>query len=110
MKKFIYYLPRVLAIMTFAFFAIFILEGFSPDFGWQDSLSHALVALLVLISTVVAWKWPKIGGWIFVLFGLKFASAIFSQEWLSGLVIGGVPLLTGTLFLVEGYRKKSMSN
>jgi hypothetical protein len=30
--------------------------------------------------------------------------ALYAQPW-SGLIIGGVPLLTGILFLVEGFRK-----
>ncbi len=106
MKNFIYYLPRALAILIVAFLSIFILEGFSPEFGWQDSLMHLLVALVALGAAIVAWKWPKIGGWVFVLFGLKYLLSVapHAQTW-SGLIIGGVPLLTGVLFLVEGFRK-----
>jgi hypothetical protein len=62
---------------------------------------HLLVALVALGATIAAWKWPKIGGWVFVLFGLRFLlpMALYAQPW-SGLIIGGVPL-----FLVEGFRK-----
>ena len=106
MEKFIYYLPRALAILIVAFLSIFILEGFGPEYGWQDSLMHLLVALVALGAAIAAWKWPKIGGWVFILFGLKFLlpMALYAQPW-SGLIIGGVPLLTGILFLVEGFRK-----
>ena len=106
MKKFISYLQRVLAILIVVFFALFILEGFGPDFGWQASVMHAVLALVALAATIVAWKWPKIGGWIFVAFGIYYFLMIFrSQEWNSSFV-GGIPLLTGILFLIEGFKKK----
>jgi hypothetical protein len=107
MKKFIYYLPRALAILIVVFFSIFIFEGFSPEFGWQDSLMHLFVALFALGAAIVAWKWPKVGGWIFVLLGFKYLLIIFTSQGLwNGVIIGGVPLITGILFLVEGFRKK----
>ncbi len=112
MQKFIHYLPRVLTILIFVFFAMFILEGFGPDFGWQDSLAHAILALFVLAVTVIAWKWPKVGGWIFGLFGLFYLFKASGENWVSRLILGGVPLLIGVLFLIEGFRKpkKSITN
>jgi type II secretory pathway component PulF len=107
MKKIIYYLPRALAILIVAFLSIFILEGFGPEYGWQDSLMHLLVALIALGAAIAAWKWPKIGGWIFVLLGLKYLLIIFTPQGLwNGAIIGGIPLITGILFLIEGFRKK----
>lgn len=106
MKKFLFWLPRVLAILIVIFFALFILEGFGPDFGWQASAAHAVVALIALGATILAWKRPQVGGWLFVAFGIYYLSMAFnSWEW-TGLLVGGVPLLTGILFLVEGFGKK----
>lgn len=105
MKKIIYYLPRALSILVVGFFAIFILEGFGPEFTWRDSLMHGLLALAVLIITLASWKWPKIGGWIFIVFGLRYLlSASGLQWWL--FIIGGIPLIVGILFLIEGFKKK----
>jgi len=87
MKKFIYYLPRILTILIVAFLAMFILEGFSPGFSWQDSLMHLLMALIALGATILAWKRPKIGGWIFVLLGLKYLLLIFRKQWWDGIII-----------------------
>ena len=105
MKKVIFYLPRILAIIIVAFFALFILEGFSPGFTWQDSIAHLSVTLIVLAAATIAFKWPKIGGWLFTIFGLLF---IFfnSRHELTGLIIGLVPLITGMLFLLNGFSKK----
>jgi hypothetical protein len=107
MKKFIYYLPRILAILIVTFLALFILEGFSPGFGWQDSFYHLIITLILLGGTILAWKRPKIGGWIFILLGLLiYLNMIFRQQWWGGIIIGGILLLTGILFLTEGFRKK----
>jgi len=105
MKKLIYYLPRVLAILIVAFLAMFILEGFSPEFSWQDSLAHSVLAFVALLAAVIAWKRPGIGGWIFIAFGIRYLLGIFNSHWWGGLIIGGVPLLAGILFLVEGLKK-----
>lgn len=105
MKKLLYYLPRVLSILIAVLFGVFILEGFTSGFGWADSLAHALTTLLVILATIVAWKWPKVGGFVFVLFGLMYLVMIRRGDSLSGLIFGGVPVLAGILFLIEGFRK-----
>jgi uncharacterized membrane protein SirB2 len=108
MQKFIYYLPRILSILIVSFLALFILEGFSPEFSWQDSLYHLIITLIVLGGTILAWKRPKIGGWIFILLGLLiYLNTIFRQQWWGGIIIGGIPLLTGILFLMERFRKSN---
>jgi hypothetical protein len=105
MKKVIYYLSRVLSILIVCFFAVFILEGFGPDFGWQDSLMHGILAFVVLMATMLAWKKPKIGGWVFIVFGLWYLKTVVAGYWLNGLIIGGIPLITGVLFLIQGFKK-----
>jgi len=108
MNKFIYYLSRILTILIVAFLAMFILEGFSPGFGWQDSLMHLLMTLIALGGTILAWKRPKIGGWIFALLGLGLMHLLFfRQQWWNGIIVGGIFLLTGILFLIEGFRKSN---
>lgn len=108
MTKLIYLLARILSIVIIGFLALFILEGFDPLFNWQSGLAHAILALVAVMATVIAWKWPKIGGWIFVIVGLiptweviKSSSPVYWHE----ILIGAVPLLTGILFLIEGFQK-----
>lgn len=105
MKNFLFYAPRILAIIIIAIFAIFILEGFSPEFGWMDSFNHLLMALVALGATIIAWKKPKIGCWFFIFFGIWFLWTNFDNRLQNGLIIGGIPLLTGVLFLIEGFKK-----
>lgn len=104
-----YFLPRVMSIVIVGFLALFILEGFDPSFSWQSGLAHAILALIVLIVTIIAYKWPNIGGWFFVVAGIMpiyevIKSSDSSSLW-SQLLIGIVPILTGVLFLIEGFKK-----
>jgi hypothetical protein len=111
MAKVAYYTPRILSVLFVLLASAFIAEGFSPGFHWIDSVMHLAVALIVLSATVVAWKWPKIGGWFFLLLGLS----IFNLNYRGGrigpaLIVGGVPFLTGILFLADGFRKKKANS
>ncbi|MCK9578498.1 hypothetical protein M0R01_03335 [bacterium] len=106
MNKIIYYSSRILSIVIVGFFALFILEGFSPEFTWQDSLSHLVITLVVLGATIVAWKKPVIGCWFFIILGLYYLIFISApQQYWQGILIGGIPLLTGILFLIEATKK-----
>ncbi|MDD5568868.1 MAG: hypothetical protein PHG23_00400, partial [Candidatus Pacebacteria bacterium] len=60
MNKFIYYTPRVLSILIVAFLYLFVLEAFSPDFGYMAGIMHFLLATAVLLITILAGKKPKI--------------------------------------------------
>lgn len=105
MKKTIYYLARTLAVLITGFFSLFIFEGFGSGFGWRDSLAHAIIPLFLLAAIITAWRRPKMGGWIWLFVGLLF-TIFFRPFWINGLVIGICPLLSGLLFLVEGYRNE----
>lgn len=100
MKKIIYYLPRIITVLIVAFFAMFIFEGFSPEFKWQDSMFHLITALIVLAITIMAWKLPKVGGVVFVVLGLFLCFFIHPLLW-NGIIIGGATLITGFLFLIN---------
>ena len=100
MKTLLYYLPRILSLIIVGFFALFILEGFSPEFGWPSALAHLGLTLMMLVAATVAWEYPKLGGWVFLALSLSFAF-LLRQDQLSSLIIAGTFLLTGLLFLVQ---------
>ena len=106
MQKFLYYFPRAIAVLITLFFTIFIAEGFGPEFGWQDSAAHALLALAILAITVFAWKKPKIGGWIFILIGAAYLVMVVGDGYWNGVFLGSIPLVTGILFLIVGAKNK----
>ena len=114
MRKIIHWAPRVLSIIIVLFFAIFIAEAFDSEFGLEAGIMHGILTLIALGATILAWKRPKIGGWPFIAFGIFYISQIMAiairegrigQEF--GLnIIGIIPLITGVLFLIDGYKKK----
>lgn len=104
MKKIIHYIPRVLSIIIVGFLAVFILEAFDSNFGWQAGLTHLIVTLVALIITIIAWIKPKIGGWLFIIVGLIYLLSAIQQKMWSGLLWGAVPLITGILFLVDKHQ------
>lgn len=99
-NKILYWAPRILSILIITFFALFILEGFSPGFGWRDSVMALLITLVAIVATVISWKRPNIGGWLFILFGIFWVIMLHTRL-LNCLVIGGMPIITGILFLLE---------
>jgi len=101
MKKLLFYLPRILSLIIVIFFAVFILEGIGPDFTWRDSLMHFLLTLVVLAVTLISWKRSKIGGWLFILLGLFWLITLHALTNSIGMIIGGVHLITGLLFLFD---------
>lgn len=105
MKKIIYWLPRILAVLITLFFGIFIWEGFGYNFTWRDSLIHFLTTLILIIITAAAWKYPRIGGWIFIAFGI-FSLFFFRPLLWIGLLIGGILIIAGILFLNERIKKQ----
>jgi len=51
MRKILYYLSRVLTIGIVIFLYLFVLEAFSPGFGWQAGLMHFILATIVLLCS-----------------------------------------------------------
>ncbi len=104
MKKFIYFLPRVLGIILGVYHLILFIGSFRFDF--------ILTTFFALASTIFAWNKPKIGGIAF--FGFWFFYTIklgFVSKWNFTFMLKGEPflvvfLIIGILFLIEGFRKK----
>ncbi len=97
MKKFMYWLPRVLAILFIVFVSMFALDVFGEP-QWLLALVMHLIPSFVLIAlTVFAWKRSFLGGILFLIAGL-FAFVFFGSEsyfiYIPTFVIGGLFLLT----------------
>lgn len=103
MKKIIYYLARILSILIVLFFGLFVLEGFSPMFSWQDSLWHLLLTLIVLIFVIISWLRPAIGGWLLIILGI-IAAGFFHPLFWNGLLIGLIFWIVGIFFLLAAKR------
>ncbi len=70
--KIVHYGARTLAVLFAAFLSLFILEGFGPDFGWEASVGHAILAAFAVVLAVLAFKRPFMGGLVYAALGLAF--------------------------------------
>jgi len=90
--------------------------------GWGQTgpypLAYLAPACLFVTLWLLAEVWPRIGGWILVVFGLLFTAWIFSMQLrrgsptLSGILswipVTGMVILVGSLFLMEGRRRMEL--
>lgn len=99
MKAFVFWLPRVLAILFIAFISVFALDVFGEPQWFLALIMHLIPSFILAVLTVLAWKRPFIGGICFVIAGLIsvffFHNAIFTPI-----------LIIGVLFLIEFYLKR----
>jgi hypothetical protein len=101
----LYWLPRVLAILFIIFISLFSFDVFQEGYGfWQAVLAfliHLVPSYILTAALLVAWKWEKIGGLIFLALGLWYLLMTYGKPTpvISILIIGGPPFLIGLLFL-----------
>ena len=112
MKKinWLYWTPRVLAILFAAFISIFALDVFG-EYKFPLVLvalfMHLIPTFIIIILLLIAWKWEKVGGIIFIILGLLFTLLFRTYEHpLSFLIISGPVFLIGFLFLMSKLKGK----
>lgn len=119
--KVFHWLPRVICIIAILFISMFALDAFEPGLTLWQQLEHFIMHLIpsfvMLAFLLVAWKWEKIGGIIFLVVGLTFTPYIFKHNynmnhsvWLSLSVILMITMpfvAVGILFVVSDSLKKN---
>jgi hypothetical protein len=110
MKKALFWLPRILAIIFILFISIFALDVFSEYSGLELLLAlfmHLVPSLILVGLLIVAWKWEKIGGILFILLAIGFFIFFKGYEDLiSALITTLPPLIIGILFLINSYKNE----
>lgn len=114
--KFIYWTPRILAIIFILFLSIFSFDVFGNNYTfWETVLGlfiHNIPSIILLIVLIISWKHELIGAIGFILAGLLYIISLLIKpklEWymlLSVLIIAGPAFLTGILFWINWKRKK----
>jgi hypothetical protein len=104
----LFWIPRVLALLLVGFVSLFALDVFGEgNNAWRTVVAlamHLIPAGIVLATLVVAWKWERVGGLLFLLAGLGYAYMARAHfNWI--LVMSGPLWVIGTLFLVGGRRR-----
>lgn len=114
-KKYLYWTPRVLAILYILFISLFALDVFGGGYGFAELLialfMHLIPTFILIIILLIAWKWEKVGGVIFIILSIGFT--LFFNTYrhpMTLLTISGPVFLIGLLFLANKleFKKKTV--
>ena len=114
------WLPRIFCILAILFISMFALDSFSPGHTiWQQLgtfFIHLIPTYVLIALLIVAWKWEKIGGIIFIVIGLALSPFVFmlnynrtQSVWISLFIITIITLpfvVVGILFIISNNIKK----
>jgi len=106
------WIPRILAIVSILFMAMFSMDAFEGNESLGKKLLgfliHNIPVLIIAGALIIAWKRELIGGILFVL--MFVAMAIFFHSFTgnpASLVVISPFLISGILFIVQGIWFKS---
>lgn len=114
--RFIYWTPRLLAIIFIAFLALMSLDVISPELSTGQialgMLMHNIPTIIMLVILIISWKREIVGGIAFILAGGAYIvfTAQADLPWYIMLswagTIAAPAFLIGILFLVNWFKKK----
>jgi len=105
-SKILYWIPRILAILSILFMTIFSLDAFdgNESFGMKmlGFLMHNIPVLIILVILLIAWRWELAGGILFIL--AFVAGTIVFHSFIgnpASLIVITPFLITGILFILH---------
>ena len=110
-NKFIFWTPRILAILFILFLTMFSLDVFEENYGFWGTIvglfMHNIPSLILLIVLIISWKYELVGAIAFILGGILYLAWVLTNvistgfEWYYlawALQISGIAFLIGILF------------
>jgi hypothetical protein len=119
-NKYLYWIPRILAIVFILFLSIFSLDVFEPGLNaWQiiiGLLIHNIPVFILAIVLWISWKREIVGGIFFILAGILLSTVsvvrMVQSEYFTwygtlgvALTVGGPAIIIGILFLIGWFKK-----
>jgi hypothetical protein len=114
--KFLYWTPRILAIIFVLFLMLFSLDVFEPGLtAWQIIIGlfmHNIPAFVLLAIVIISWKHELVGAIGFTLAGILYIALLLLKpkfEWYMlswSLIIAGPAIAVGILFYINWLKKK----
>jgi hypothetical protein len=107
-ERWLYWAPRVLAILVILFTSLFALDVFTEDARLVDALIglviHLIPQILIAIALIIAWKRPRVGGIVFLALGacslLFFSGPLISA---AHLILTLPVIVIGILFWIQAH-------
>lgn len=97
--------PRVLGLLCAFWLGLFALDVFGMEGGFWEIMAgfliHLIPSALVVIVVVLGWRWPWLGGLVFLALGAVYVASNRPHPWLWDLAIAGPLAVTGVLFLAN---------
>ncbi|HNY15456.1 MAG TPA: hypothetical protein PKI12_07935 [Bacteroidales bacterium] len=106
LKKILFWLPRILGIVSIMFIMLFSLDaltgGDSPGKKIIGFLIHNIPSFILIAALIFAWKYEITGGIVFIVLSVAMAVYFKAFSGNSGsLIIISPFLLTGVLFILH---------
>jgi hypothetical protein len=106
MKRFLYWSPRIICILSAAFISIFAMDVFDENHGlWQTLLAltmHLIPTCLIVVILIVSWRWEIVGGILFNALAVAYIVWAWGRfDWMAYAFISGPLFITGILFLLN---------
>jgi hypothetical protein len=106
-KSWYFWVPRVLAILFIALISLFAFDAFEGNAPFSEKLLgffiHLVPTYLLVILIFIAWKKLLIGGILYILAGASYFFLFSDQHWSAYLIVTGIPMLFGTLFIAAHF-------
>ncbi len=97
---------RGVAILYAAFLSLFALDAFGSGSKLEQVvgfLIHLAPVYAVVLALIFAWRWPRLGGVLFLMLAAGFVFAFRWRELGTTVVMTGPLVLAGVLFLASGW-------
>jgi hypothetical protein len=119
--KIFYWTPRAITILAILFVSLFAFDSFSQsNTFWQNAgafLIHLAPVYFMISLLIIAWKWELVGGIIMTIAAIAWTVFVLminlqrtgsvGKSILAIIPIALPFLLSGILFIISYYRKKS---
>jgi hypothetical protein len=80
MKRFLYWSPRIICILSAAFISIFAMDVFDEGRRvWETLLTlmiHLIPTFALVLTLIIAWRWEIVGGIVFNVLGILYLVSI----------------------------------
>ncbi len=91
------------------FIGLFALDVFGAGYGfWQTAIAlfvHLIPSFVLIVILVIAWRWPGLGGLLYIFFGLAYIAVIWFRINSAIFLIIAAPLfIIGFLFVLDRFR------
>lgn len=107
-KQWLLWTPRIIAILYIGFLALFALDVIQPEYTIGEIIvglfMHLIPNFLLLGALIIAWRWPMVGGAIFLILAVIGTFKYQTYDRIDTFLLISLPaFLIGFLFIVHDF-------